>query len=222
MIMGAHAHEFAYVSLVVEGHYAEHSASAPASFAARNARFHPAGPRRLRARSAKRRASYGAARHPRASAAAESGRSALGGAGWNGIAQISAYGKATITGLQRQRAVRRRPARRTLRVALQYRGHGLERGNLRRHDRVGARYLRRRAPLRFAVRARTYRDERILEPARLLRSKLRRDDSLRRDARGRGRRATRAARAAQGRSGRRSRDRRADASAFERNDAHGA
>ena len=43
MIMGAHAHEFAYVSLVVEGHYAEHSASAPRHLRRGMLVFHPAG-----------------------------------------------------------------------------------------------------------------------------------------------------------------------------------
>jgi AraC family transcriptional regulator len=43
MIMGAHAHESAYVSLIVEGHYAEHSASAPRHLRRGMLVFHPAG-----------------------------------------------------------------------------------------------------------------------------------------------------------------------------------
>ncbi|HEX4014467.1 MAG TPA: helix-turn-helix transcriptional regulator [Candidatus Cybelea sp.] len=43
MIMGAHAHEFAYASLVVEGHYAEHSSSAPRHLHRGMLVFHPAG-----------------------------------------------------------------------------------------------------------------------------------------------------------------------------------
>ncbi|HEY6485803.1 MAG TPA: helix-turn-helix transcriptional regulator [Candidatus Cybelea sp.] len=43
MIMGAHAHEFAYASLVVEGHYAEHSACAPRHLRRGMLVFHPAG-----------------------------------------------------------------------------------------------------------------------------------------------------------------------------------
>jgi AraC-like DNA-binding protein len=43
MLMDAHAHEFAYASLVVEGHYAEHSASAPRHLKRGMLVFHPAG-----------------------------------------------------------------------------------------------------------------------------------------------------------------------------------
>ncbi len=123
-------------------------------------------------------------------------------------------------GAARQRAVRRRSARRTLCAALRDCGHGFERGSLRRNDRVGARYLRRRPPIRFAIRARAHRHASIFEPARLFRPKSRRRDTLRRNAcRGRAR-ADRAARPAETWEQRRSRDRRADAPAYEREHAH--
>jgi AraC family transcriptional regulator len=43
MIMGAHGHEFAYASLVVEGHYAEHSTCALRHLRRGMLVFHPAG-----------------------------------------------------------------------------------------------------------------------------------------------------------------------------------